>query len=359
MAARSRQDVRLAALAGVHAVVLLAVPAAPVIAFGLWWNSNTISHNFIHRPYFRRRAANALFAAYESVLLGIPQALWRDRHLAHHARTPPSVRLSAELILQTALVLALWTVLVIQAPRRFLVAYLPGYVGGLLLCALHGHFEHAHGTTSHYGRLYNWLTFNDGYHAEHHAHPHAHWTCLPQWRGQARRESAWPAPLRWMETFSLQGLERLVLKSRALQRFVLRVHRRALTPLVGELAAVDRVAIVGGGLFPRTALIMRELLPPARIVVIDASLPNLERGCAIVADSRVEFVHAHFPESGAAVYDLVVIPLSFDGNRRAIYARPPASAVIVHDWLWRKRGRSRIVSIALLKRVNLLTTGLG
>jgi len=26
--------------------------------------------------------------------------------------------------------------------------------------------------------------------------------------------------------------------------------------------------------------------------------------------------------------------------------------VIVHDWLWRRRGMSRIVSVGLLKRVN-------
>ena len=50
--------------------------------------------------------------------------------------------------------------------------------------------------------------------------------------------------------------------------------------------------------------------------------------------------------------DLVVIPLAFDGDRAALYTHPPAPAVIVHDWIWRKRGDSRIVSVALLKRIN-------
>jgi len=59
-------------LAAAHAAVLIAFPTAPVIALGLWWNSNTVSHNFIHRPFFRRRPANRLFAAYLSVLLGSP-----------------------------------------------------------------------------------------------------------------------------------------------------------------------------------------------------------------------------------------------------------------------------------------------
>ena len=81
----SRWDALMMALAAAQGVLLLTMPMAPAIALGVWWNSNTISHNFIHRPFFRRRSANALFAAYESVLLGIPQTLWRDRHLAHHA----------------------------------------------------------------------------------------------------------------------------------------------------------------------------------------------------------------------------------------------------------------------------------
>ena len=46
--------------------------------------------------------------------------------------------------------------------------------------------------------------------------------------------------------------------------------------------------------------------------------------------------------------------LNARGNRNAIYTQPPAPAVIVHDWIWRRRGTSRIVSLALLKRINLV-----
>ena len=53
-------------------------------------------------------------------------------------------------------------------------------------------------------------------------------------------------------------------------------------------------------------------------------------------------------------YDLIVLPLSFEGDRDALYDRPPARTVIVHDWLWRKRGISGIVSVVLLKRLNLV-----
>ena len=73
------------ALAAGHGALLLLAPAAPVVAVGLWWNSNTVSHLFLHRPFFRSRAANRLFACYLTLVLGIPQTVWRDMHLAHHA----------------------------------------------------------------------------------------------------------------------------------------------------------------------------------------------------------------------------------------------------------------------------------
>jgi hypothetical protein len=354
-----RRDVVMLALAAAHAAMLLAAPTGPVIALGLWWNANTISHNFIHRPFFRHRSPNRLFAAYLSVLLGFPHSLWRDRHLAHHGGVRARLQVSGELALQAVLVLSLWMTMVARAPSFFLSVYLPGYAAGLVLCALHGHYEHARGATSYYGRLYNLLCFNDGYHVEHHAHPHVHWTRLPEClaaRGESPtvQASAWPAPLRWMETLGLEALERLALQSRALQRFMLRTHSRALRRLVRTIVPVDRIAIVGGGLFPRTALILQTLLPAAHLTIIDGSPANLDRARAQLDGSTVEFVHAWYPQADTGPYDLVVFPLSFGGRRGDVYRRPPARAVIVHDWIWRKRGVSHIVSILLLKRVNLV-----
>src|SRR5262249_47967182 len=155
-------------------------PSAPVVALGLWWNSNTVAHYFLHRSFFRQRILNVVFALYLSVLIGIPQTLWRQRHLAHHAGRAWRLRLSGQLVVESIMVLALWSALLLLVPWFFLTAYLPGYVVGLALCWLHGHYEHAGGgTISHYGRLYNFFFFNDGYHVEHHAHPSAHWTRLP------------------------------------------------------------------------------------------------------------------------------------------------------------------------------------
>ena len=359
-AVRSREsqyDAVMVALAAAYGVVLATGPGALVIAAGVWWTSNTIAHNFIHRPFFRRRAANRIFALYLSATTGIPQSLWRDRHLAHHAGLKPRVRLSTELALQIAVVSILWIALAVFAPAFFMLSYIPGYAGGLVLCALHGFYEHHHGTTSHYGRLYNLLFFNDGYHAEHHARPRVHWSRLPEHRATDARESRWPAPLRWLDTCGLNALERVVLHSRLLQRFVLHAHARAFQSVLPAVpGAVDRVAIVGGGLFPRTAIVLRRLIPNARITIIDANRAHLDRAQRFIGTTNAEFgfVHEWYRARPSQAYDLVVIPLSYVGNRRVLYDHPPAAAMIVHDWIWRKRGVSRIVALTLLKRVNLV-----
>src|SRR5260370_23537900 len=143
------------------------MPAAALIAIGVWWTSNTIADHAMHRPPLRRRSLNRLYGAGLSALTGIPQAAWRDRHLAHHAGRPLRVRLTGELAAELAVVAAIWMMMADRAPMFFALIYLPGYAAGLLLCAVHGHFEHAGGATSYYGRVYNRLLFNDGYHVEH------------------------------------------------------------------------------------------------------------------------------------------------------------------------------------------------
>jgi hypothetical protein len=351
----SRWDALPVALAALHGAALVAVPCAPVVALGLWWNSNTVAHYFLHRPFFRHRALNVAFALYLSVLLGVPQTLWRDRHLAHHAGQPWHLRLSGRLCAECALVLALWAALLALAPAFFLTAYLPGYVAGLGLCWLHGHYEHAGGgTISHHGGLYNFLFLNDGYHMEHHVHPGAHWTELPRHAATATRLSRWPAVLRWLETPWLELLERLVLRSPRLQRFLLDRHERAFVSLLPRLPEVRRVGIVGGGLWPRTPLLLRRLLPRARLVVIDRSADNLAAARPFLPDG-VEVINDFYDPLRMNDFDLVVIPLSLLGDRAALYRSPPAPAVLVHDWVWRRRGEGAVVSWLLFKRLNLVT----
>lgn len=71
-----------------------------------------------------------------------------------------------------------------------LQCYFPALFLSLILVNVQNYFEHFGASpenrytdsVSYYGRLYNLLTFNDGYHQEHHLRPHAHWMSLPQVR---------------------------------------------------------------------------------------------------------------------------------------------------------------------------------
>jgi fatty acid desaturase len=355
----SRSDSVFIALTAAHAAALVFVPSVPVVAVGLWWNANTIAHNFIHRPFFRRRAANRAFSAVLSLVLGVPQALWRARHLAHHADTPgggarpkhPRLFSTAGAWIDVAIVVALFATLAIVAPWFLITVYLPGWLLGLAICHIHGHYEHAHGTTSHYGRLYNFLFFNDGYHVEHHARPHVHWRDLPS--ASAAPGSRWPAALRWLDAVSLAGLERLVLRSAWLQKLVVDAHARAIARLLPSIGAVERVTIVGGGLFPRTAIVMRRLRPDARLTIVDSDLAHLESARAL-APAGVHLIHATYDHTWRDDAHLIVVPLAFDGDRALEYASPRAPAVLVHDWIWRRRGSGVVVAWWLFKRVNLV-----
>jgi hypothetical protein len=53
--------------------------------------------------------------------------------------------------------------------------------------------------------------------------------------------------------------------------------------------------------------------------------------------------------------DLVVVPLALRGRKAEFYLYPPVPNVLIHDWLWRSRGQSMVVSWLLLKRLNLVS----
>ena len=68
----------------------------------------------------------------------------------------------------------------------------------------------------------------------------------------------------------------------------------------------------------------------------------------------MEVINDFYDPSRMNGFDLLVIPLSLLGDRAALYRRPPAPAVLVHDWVWRRRGEGVVVSWLLLKRLNLV-----
>jgi hypothetical protein len=279
-----------------------------------------------------------------------------------------------DVLVETALVAGLWIAIAVASPGFFVTVYLPGMAIGLTLCQLQGFFEHAGGTTSHYGRVYNFLFFNDGYHVEHHARPGAHWTQLRRNVETDARRSRWPPVLRWIDYLPvrlgvkplglirakppgklLENLERLVIRSPRLQRFVLAAHERALYRVLADAGPIRDVLVVGGGLFPRTALVLRRLLPAASITIVDENAAHLAIARRWL-DPSITVVHERFAGEARNGADLVVIPLSFAGDRRSIYRKPPARTVLVHDWIW-SHGRgdaTAIVSWFLLKKLNLI-----
>ena len=70
----------------------------------------------------------------------------------------------------------------------FLLCYLPAFFVALALVNVQNYYEHYGAdpdcryanSVSYYGSLYNLLTFNDGYHQEHHLRPLAHWKQMPR-----------------------------------------------------------------------------------------------------------------------------------------------------------------------------------
>jgi hypothetical protein len=349
--------------------------AAAWLALSIVWGSNTVSHNHLHNPFFRSRAHNRLLSLYLSVLYAVPQSIWKERHLWHHAGEPERSRngLARGAGLELACIAFVWSAVFAVSPW-VLASFAIGYALGMALCRVQGTFEHARELSagdgvSHYGRLYNFFWFNDGHHAEHHRWPGLHWTRLPERRGRISVVQSRLAPL-WRGLEGLRGavnraqgvllglLERLPLAFGWAARFMVATHERAFRTLLSRLpVAPQTVGIIGGGLFPRTLLVLGRLLPEARIVVIDRSAENLQRALTFLDDagidrSKVEFRVESFDADRHSGFDLLVCPLGFVGDRGAI-ARV-ASLIVTHDWIFGSRGdASAIVSWLLLKRLSL------
>jgi hypothetical protein len=101
--------------------------------------------------------------------------------------------------------------------------------------------------------------------------------------------------------------------------------------------------------------VARRVWPHAAITIIDAEATHLDIArpllpAGVVLEHR-QFVPGTEGNDGA---DLVMIPLAYVGSRADVYRQPSGSAVLIHDWIWKRRGRGTIVSPWLLKRINLV-----
>lgn len=215
-----------------------------IYSVSISWNINGISHNFLHNPYFRSPLLNRLFSIMESLTCGFSQVLYKYVHLRHHQgnsdrpdergdtidwlsiyrhgkngapenlfkyvflsyfRDDPkaifqetkkySVTEARWGVAEVVMFLSFYA-LGFVLNWKFMLYFLPFYYFGHCLSYLNGFYRHYGGNpdvpmawgVSSYNRLYNWLWFNNGYHAEHHFRPKMHWLRMKDFHQQFAAE---------------------------------------------------------------------------------------------------------------------------------------------------------------------------
>ncbi len=215
-----------------HFSLWVMIPLGLLYAFLINANINGISHNFIHNPYFRSPLLNRLFSVMESVACCFSQTYYDVVHMQHHKgnsdkqdehgettdwisiyrhghddeaenvwsytflsffRDHPLAinrelkkRGETEVRWGNAEIYVFSATLAILAAFnwRWIVFFLPMMYLGHCFSYLNGYYRHFGGNpdepaawgVSSYGKIYNWIFFNNGYHAEHHFRPKCHWT---------------------------------------------------------------------------------------------------------------------------------------------------------------------------------------
>ena len=204
-------------------------------------NINGVGHNFIHNPFFRSPLLNRLFGIVQSVACCFSQTYYDAVHMQHHKgnadrpdengdtvdwisiykhghdgepenpwsyvflsffrddvgaiRKELRKRGARELMcgnIELAAFAATLFVMFLFNWRYIIFYFLPFFYLGHCFSYLNGYYRHyganpdkpvAWGVSS-YGKIYNWLFFYNGYHAEHHFRPKVHWTRMEDFHRQ-------------------------------------------------------------------------------------------------------------------------------------------------------------------------------
>jgi len=202
-------------------------------------NINGIGHNFIHNPFFRSKILNRLFGVTQSIACCFSQTYYNAVHMRHHkgnsdrqdengdtidwlsiyrhghdgeAENPWSYvflgffrddvgairgdlrkRDNGDLFWGNIELAAFAITLLVMFffNWRYVIFFMvPFWYLGHCFSYLNGYYRHyganpdkpiAWGVSS-YGKIYNWLFFYNGYHAEHHFRPKVHWTKMEAFR---------------------------------------------------------------------------------------------------------------------------------------------------------------------------------
>jgi fatty acid desaturase len=223
-----------------------------VMSYVFYYNPIVVTHNFLHTPFFRRKWLNRAFPVLNSANLILPQVLYKYHHLTHHQYANDPIRNGTTLDpsstfrygkdgqqegfvsysalglfrdgtstayreaithgqrsqfwMELAAVVFTAVLWIVIDWRWFLLAFVPTFYAGWFLALLENYYEHHRATdpdsrladsVSYYGRWYNLMMFNEGYHQEHHLKPHLHWTRRPQvhaeWKGKFTDAGAYEA----------------------------------------------------------------------------------------------------------------------------------------------------------------------
>lgn len=197
------------------------------------WLCAVVAHNTVHVPVFTRRWANRVFQVWLSLSYGFPVSEYVPGHnLSHHKFTQkredvmrttkvdtgwnllnfllffPAVgygvtvgnyrykelmkeRLplwNRQLLVEMAAVWGVKVVLLLVDWRKALLFYIIPHVFAVWGITAVNYLQHDGCDEDHpynhsrnfVGRLFNWVTLNNGYHGMHHQEPTLHWSLLPQ-----------------------------------------------------------------------------------------------------------------------------------------------------------------------------------
>jgi fatty acid desaturase len=237
---------------------------AALYGLAIGWSLDSVSHNFLHNPFFAWEPLNRLTSFLLTFALGTPQTMYKYVHMRHHAGNSDRIGADGTTVdpislyrfgadgkvepLLSYVFLQFWrddgpftVARAIRAKRpaeateamqefwamvalygvilvlnwRFVLLLAPFYYLGQCMSFLIAWFEHAGAEpdlpvatgVSTYGRVYNALFLNNGYHAEHHHRPKAHWTAMKAVRRETRAEQqaaglrtiAWGHPLGFLD----------------------------------------------------------------------------------------------------------------------------------------------------------------
>lgn len=218
-----------------------------LLVFLYFYNFIVVNHEFMHTPFFTSDRLNAIYLVISSANLMYPMSIIKEGHNLHHihnndrlkdntTQDPTSTWLfgkngqqehflpyillgffrqntPAELkkilpelkgksygkYLYWEILAALAVCITIFSINSlwFLLGVLPTIYLGWVLTDNQNYFEHHRASNpesrhadsvSYYGKLYNLLWFNEGYHQEHHLKPNCHWKDRPALRAENESE---------------------------------------------------------------------------------------------------------------------------------------------------------------------------